>query len=215
MNTHPRLYLPDASKLSLDDAVATVEEYIRKSPAVLDLYDRTNPGPHDDVTACDVLAVNALNGYMQRMGPMTPMTELWMRRHWISEAAKRITMVDHELLGDTEFSRQIPLIDLALSEIEKSKWVGYTGSAKLLHRLRPNIVPIFDQTIRRYWYRSLPDCSWSEYLKFIFGFIRDSETRTCLSAMQVQLTSQIGIRLPTLRIWDIVLWQRTPAGVEQ
>jgi hypothetical protein len=49
--------LPDHTSLSRQHALQVVQKHFSDHAAVLDLYDGTNQGPHDALTAVDVLAL--------------------------------------------------------------------------------------------------------------------------------------------------------------
>jgi hypothetical protein len=171
---------------------------------VLDLYDRTNPGPHDDVSAIDVLALNALNAF--RKAPMTPMTSLWVNRGSIAETASAITSTDYARLSDAELESELPKVSAALGTIRSCEGVGDVGAAKLLHRLRPNIVPVYDNRIWHSWYADTRlDPSWKTWLRRVYSEVRTPQNRECLARLQ----GSLDVPLPTLRIWDIILWQRS------
>jgi hypothetical protein len=64
------LTLPDGTKLSDAEVAKVLQEYQTDCPAVLELFDRTHAGPHDDLRAVDLLSLNALNAF-GRAPPMT------------------------------------------------------------------------------------------------------------------------------------------------
>src|SRR5438128_450989 len=84
--TTDSLLLPDGTYLAFDEVLRVVGEYKRR--AVFDLYDRTSEEPHDDVTAVDLLSINALNAFGARTPPMTPMANLWAKRDEVAVAVR-------------------------------------------------------------------------------------------------------------------------------
>jgi hypothetical protein len=73
------LKLPqNQERLTLTEVLAVIDRYRRNNPAVIDLYDLTNHGPHDEILAIDLLSLNALNAFGN--GAMSAMTSMWERR---------------------------------------------------------------------------------------------------------------------------------------
>jgi hypothetical protein len=80
--------------------IDTIETYRGKNPAVIDLFDGTNAGPHDRISPADVLALNALNAFGPT-APMTPMTKLWRHRAEVEQSVAPITKAEIESLSGT------------------------------------------------------------------------------------------------------------------
>src|SRR5580658_10522099 len=97
------LRLPDGSRLPARRVALILRNYVKDNPAVLDLYDRTNEGPHDEVRPVDLLSLNALNAFIGS-APMTPMTALWRRRREIEVAISSVTRHPIEDLDDEDAS---------------------------------------------------------------------------------------------------------------
>lgn len=131
------LILPDGSQLRSDDAAAVLGRYLTLNSAAVDLYDLTNVGPHDDIQAVDLLAVNALNAFA-RKSPMTPMEAMWLVRHKMTPYVEPITREPLETLDDGHLAEQLPVVVRALKKLELVSDYGGGGTrvAKLLHRLR-------------------------------------------------------------------------------
>jgi hypothetical protein len=198
-----KLTLPNGVELTGSQAFETASAYRRDNPAVIDLYDLTNTGPHDELRPIDVLSLNALNSFGQR-SPAGPMTNLWVARSSISEVIRPISNADHSELGEPELAAQIPLIDRALLRIDAERNVGDVTASKLLHRMRPGLVPIYDSQTRVFYRRDLPnDVKWPPYLACIFSWLRRTDNAACLKEIQAAFNP----RLSTVRIWDIILWQ--------
>lgn len=194
--------LPDNTKLDLHVGLEIIKAYLTDQAPVLDLYDGTNPGPHDDVSPVDLLALNALNAF-NRTPPMTPMAELWYRAGEIRPYVAVITKREISDLSELELKAEIPKIVRALGEIEKTKGYrsGGTRTAKLLHRLRPNIVPIWDVLIGEWYGGSVQ--SWSGYLHAVASDVRRRENLLFLKSIPIPSPYRLGI----LRRWDILLWK--------
>lgn len=195
--------LPDRAVLSDADARGTIRTYLRDCPAVIDLYDATNPGPHDELLPIDILAINALNAFGGRVPPMTPMTAAWGHRHAIGAQAAAITHTNLEQLSPRELELQLPLLRHALVEIDGVRGFGSTATTKLLHRLRPNITPIWDSRVEQWYPEADYRESWVLWLRRVFADVLAPGNRACLEMVRQELPS----RLPLLRIWDILLWQ--------
>jgi hypothetical protein len=194
--------LPTGLKMSVDHSEAIVRKYLADHAAVSDLYDGTNPGPHDDVTPMDVLALNALNAFVGA-APMDPMAALWGKRTAIQNQIAKVNLsrLDVTDLTGDEVRSETDKVSQVLTLIEHTHGWGPTRAAKLLHRLRPGLVPIWDELVGE-WYgcRAQP---WPEYLQAVFSDVRREPTRNALHAMQGRCCPH----LTALRIWDIILWK--------
>ncbi len=177
--------------------------YHREFPAVLDLFDGTNPGPHDELLPIDVLAVNALNAFGARTAPMTPMTEAWIRRDAIARRVASITRNSIEVLAQADRESQLAPITDALIEIDNIPGFGETATTKLLHRLRPNVVPIWDSRVQQWYPEPEYVRSWTNWLRRVYGDVLGDENRACLEGAKSVLRVCVSI----LRVWDILLWQ--------
>jgi hypothetical protein len=202
------LTLPNRDVLSDAAVCAALADYNANSPAVLALYDGTNPGSHDELLPIDILAVNALNAFGARVPPMTPMTAAWERRHAIGARAAQITPAALEQLSAAEIESQLPLLRDALIKIDEVHGFGSTAATKLLHRLRPNVTPIWDSRVAAWYPEAEYQSEWVPWLRRVFSDVLAPANRACLTLARRELPSQ----LPLQRVWDILLWQlRVPA----
>jgi hypothetical protein len=159
-----KLSLPNGKELSGNEACETVSAYRRTNSAVVDLYDLTNTGPHDECLQIDILALNALNAFGGRL-PAAPMTHLWLARSKISEIVRPICKSDYDELEEDELAAQIPLIATALRGIDALPRIGSVTASKLLHRMRPGLVPIDDSRTFLFYRRNLPRrVAWETFL---------------------------------------------------
>lgn len=197
--TMPVLTLPDSTTRSLSEVIAAVDTYDRAYPAVFDLYDLPSGGPHDELLPIDLLAVNALNGWGSGQ-PMNGMTTAWLARSDISLLTRPVSREPLEALSDAELDAEAKKVDAALKLIDGLKWFGYTTSAKLFHRLRPNLGPIWDARVEQ-WYGS--SGSWAAWAKRVYAHVREPGTQHCLIAAR----NHLGRPLSLLRVWDVLLWQ--------
>jgi hypothetical protein len=200
-----KLVLPNGDVLSYSDVIEAIATYRHDNRAVIDLFDRTNVGPHDEILASDVLALNALNAFGPK-APMTPMTNLWVKRKDVEEAVAAITKAELESLCEAEIQAELPKLSAALLAIDGIPGFGETASPKLLHRLRPNIAPIWDSRVAAWYTDEESQKSWTAWLKRFYSEVLSSENRECLLAVQQTL----DVRLSFVRIWDILLWQLPP-----
>ncbi len=202
--------LPRGRRLSWLDARKVVDKYLKEHSAAFDLYDGTNKRPHDNILEVDLLALNALNAFVGA-APMTPMEALWKNRTAIQRLVAKITTTPVEDLSDMMVEAELPKVVAALKEIEKTKWFGGAGTraAKLLHRLRPNIVPIWDALVGE-WYRGASQ-PWREYLRAVYEDVRRPENRRFLKSLRLPTSGKVSI----LRLWDILLWKMKYDEMEQ
>jgi hypothetical protein len=179
-----------------------VQTYLDNHAAAIDLYDGTNTGPHNEIRPVDLLALNALNAYVGT-APMTPMEALWKRAKMVQPLVAAITLRKFEELSQAEVKREVPKISAALAEIEKTTGFGGGGTraAKLLHRLRPNIVPLWDALIGEWYGGSTQE--WPDYLHAVYQSLWDGENLEFLKSLSIPLPYEIW----TLRRWDILLWR--------
>src|SRR6266545_3090526 len=196
------LTLPDGSNLTLDEVLETVDAYSKNWPCVFDLYDSPDSGPHDDLRPIDLLSLNALNGWGNGQ-PMDAMTNAWLERDRISRAVAVVCITPLEQLTDAEAEAEVPKIAAAIEAIDDVKGFGPTTAAKLFHRLRPNLGPIWDRRMKK-WYD--PKEAWVPWVRRVYSQVREPQTLRCL------LTARKHLRCPlsVLRVWDVVLWQRAP-----
>jgi hypothetical protein len=190
--------------ISFGDASVLVKRYLDENAAAVELYDRTNNGPHDAVLPIDLLSLSALNAYTGGAS-MTVMAEIWPFRAEIASRVKGITTKSFALIPVDQLESEQQRISDLLDWFWKKpipQWSGHgTRPAKLMHRLRPNIIPIWDERIGT-WYEG-PKESWASFIKAIHSHVADADTRDCLDRINVEL----GANLPLLRLWDILLWK--------
>jgi hypothetical protein len=202
-----QLRLPRNQVRSFEEVVTTISNYRKDCPAVIDLFDRTIDGPHDDITPVDVLSLHALEAFGGRVHPMTPLTSLWLERDNITDSVCPVTKRDIDEITDEEVDSEVPKVAHALRVIDGIKGFGSTSSAKLLHRLRPNVGAIWDSHVQQWYERKKPRRpSWVDWLRTVYSQVRQDDNRRCLLAVRESL----DVCLPLLRIWDIVLWQSKP-----
>ena len=189
-------------KIDWSRGAEIMQAYLDNHAAAVDLYDGTNTGPHNEIRQVDLLALNALNAYVGT-APMTPMEALWKRAKLVQPLVAVITPQKFEELSEAEVEAQVPKIYAALAEIERTNGFGGGGTraAKLLHRLRPNIVPIWDALIGE-WYGGSTQ-PWPDYLRAVYRSVREGENLEFLKSVSVPLPYEIW----TLRRWDILLWR--------
>lgn len=194
--------LPNGMRLSEARARTTFSSYVQDHAAVLDLYDGTNPGPHDAVLPVDLLALNALNAYVGS-APMTPMSELWYAAGDVNQAVARVTKRELSDLSDGELPSVVTSIVDAITAVEQVRGyrTGGTRAAKLLHRLRPDVVPIWDVLVGE-WYGGARR-TWCDYIRAVFRDVRRGPNQRCLQRLPVPERP----RLSLLRRWDILLWK--------
>jgi hypothetical protein len=207
--------LSDAETLPFDDALRALVAYDEENPAALALYDGTNTGPHNEVTKLDVLSINALNA---SPWPATAMTDLWGRRGEISSAVSAVTREDIGALPDEELGEQLHRVADALIVAQGGKnSEAYAKAAKLLHRLRPNIVPLYDNEVWGVYANAglENDPTWHAWLRQVYSDVRSPRNAECLAALRDEFSTRLSAlpdkshaRPTVLRIWDIILWRK-------
>src|SRR5438132_6404096 len=137
------LTLPDKTSLPVADCIAVANRYIKYGSGIIPFYDGTNTGPHDLLAPTDVMSLVALNPW--RGNPFDKITIIWENRARVEEAAKTLTKRPIEMLATVERQELLWPAHNALYRVrEEIPYVGDVIATKLLHRLRPNIIPIWD-----------------------------------------------------------------------
>ncbi len=197
--TSPILTLPNGMQRPLEAVVAGVDKYAHDYPAVFDLYDYPDGGPHDTVLPIDVLAPNALNAWGKGQ-PMSAMTEAWKVRDDIARVVAPISKQPLEHLSNSEVAAEVEKVAAALTRINQIWGYGEVTTPKFLHRLRPNLVPIWDKWVEK-WYG---DCGgWATWVQRVYSEVREPDTQRCLIAGQARTNPPLSL----LRVWDLLLWQ--------
>jgi len=202
------LTLPNKKELSASQTRKLLRDYRRDCPAVLELFDGTNPGPHDTLFEIDILSINALNAFGSA-SPMRAMTAAWTKRKKIEGAVREITKAELQALSGREMGRQARLIDRAVCVIDDIFGFGYTASSKLLHRLRPNVAPIWDSKVAKWYPEAKYHDAWEPWINRMFSDVLAPQNRYCLETASQDLPHGLSL----VRLWDIVLWQqKAPSG---
>lgn len=205
------LTLPaDRAVLTDSEVLGVIADYRRVNPAVIDLFDLTNRGPHDEIEAIDILSLNALNAYSYRAGRMTPMSNMWERRSQVQVKISAITRTPVEQLADAEVENELRKIQAALGEISSvSGFGGFSTTAyKFLHRMRPNIAPIWDREVGEWYPTRRGNISGYTYPSRVLADVRSAGNLVCIQAVRKQL----DVDLTLVRIWDIILWRLAKTG---
>jgi hypothetical protein len=205
--TH-QLKLPDGQLLSFHQCQQVIQDYKEAGSAIIDFYDATIPGPHDLLSACDIMSLIALNPWTQaRQNPMGPMTRLWENQSSISGAIADVPHYPVETLSQMDRARMMEAVARALVRIQRLRiGAGQTVATKLLHRLRPNAVPIWDEFVGKVWYPVEFDHGKEDWLPWLSHVYNDVTASTNLACLQ-ELQKTLGGRVSLLRTWDIVLWK--------
>jgi hypothetical protein len=104
-----------------------------------------------------------------------------------------------EVLSDDELDVEAERVGAALAFIDRIKGYGDTATAKFFHRLRPNLGPLWDGRVGRWYGR----CDWTPWVRRVYAEVREPGTLRCLLAVRAQECPQLSL----LRIWDLLLWQ--------
>lgn len=188
---------------------ATAQDLVRKYRAsTVHLFDGDNPSPHDVVRPADVTAIAALNA-LGGAEPARTLGNLWDARERIQVVVAPIPTAPLHTLTPEQRSSTATLLDIALSEIQSINGAGGNGvvASKFLHRLRPNVCPIWDVRAGAAWYPSYRRRSWSEWIGRTYELVLAEPTFSELERLQREDGVQVyGVQLPILRMWDILLW---------
>ncbi len=197
------MVLPDESHLPLADAQAIIAGY-RKS--TVHIYDGANTGPHDDIRAADLTSLAALNAF-GGAEPSAVVGNLWDVRAEIEPLVALITQSPLVQLTPAEREQTACALDEVLTRIQNVHLWGGQGVAatKLVHRLRPNVTPIWDKFAGAAWYP--PTISWSDWVRQTYRRVLSPENAAELEQLRSQdSVAAFGAPLPLLRVWDIILW---------
>jgi hypothetical protein len=122
------LTLPDNSTLTMSKVLDVIAGYRRRAPAVIDLYVRTNNGPHDEILPIDVLSLTAMHAFGSRVAPMEPITSLWLKRHRVASTIQPVTKRPLEELGASEQRATVSTVAAAIKEIQAIPKFGPTST---------------------------------------------------------------------------------------
>ena len=193
---------------SLTDLAATqlVEHYLTDHSAIVDMFDRTNVGPpRDEIEQIDVFAPSVLNAYYQ---PANAMSSLWNRRRLVEPFIVGITKDDFSsILQSGQLDAVRATVVQLLTFVNDSRNVPYFGgsgtcTAKFCHRLRPNVVPIWDHWVGTCY--DGPRQAWDTFVRDVYADV--AANLDALIRLQANVEAKIGLKLSVLRIWDVILW---------
>jgi hypothetical protein len=200
--TNEILFLPDSSRITQETTVTIITDYISDSGSAIDFYDKSIPLPfHDEINEMDILSLNALNAFAG-IPPMTAMDTMWQKKTSIEKFLKEVPTEELEYFKNNLDAIVKPLNKVLLEMNKVAHWgCPGTRATKLLHRLRPNTMPIWDKWIGTWYYGK--DYEWNIFLNEIFkDVLRNIE---CLKNVKNICFKDFNISI--LRIWDIILWQ--------
>ena len=200
------LRMPKGTPLDYSKAREVVATYAQENKAAIDLYDRSRGSFGNTITATDLLSLNALNAFVG-VSPMTPMDLLWRKRQEVEPLIAAITTEGFELLGEKALSSVRKSTIAALKAVEQiDHWGGGgTRAAKLLHRLRPNVAPIWDVRVGT-WYGG-PEEKWDDFITNVHNDVLGN-----IDALR-SIRDDVVPDLHLLRVWDILLWSLDAPGV--
>lgn len=199
------MLLPGNHPLPLPQAIAHLHDYPQ---AIVHLYDGLHPGPHDPIQPCDVTSLAALNVYVG--GGATAMAHLWSARQHIEALVQQVPHTPLQLLAPAGRATVVAQLNAVLMHMGGIPGWGGTGvlATKLLHRLRPNVAPIWDRFAGEEWFdQHTNDADWVPWLTAVHDEILREENRSELEHMStVVCPALFGVELSIVRVWDIILW---------
>ena len=196
MTTRP-IKLPDGREITYKQADAAVMDYVSSTNhAAFQLYDLTNDGPHNEIRPIDVLSLNALNAFTGS-SPMAAMENLWRNKGKVETAVREVSRKPLDDFSEKQLPSEVGRLCEVLDVMLSIELWGHTRVSKLLHRLRPNIAPIWDQFIGK-WYAKHK--RWPEFIAAVHTDVL-GPNRVLLRRIE----KKHGI--PVLRVWDILLWK--------
>ena len=193
------LRLPNGKTISVGKARKKVKAYSVESATAIEFFDRSRASAPGLITATDLLSLGALNALGN--SPLKVMDELWQKRHDLQPLVDEIPLeglVELEAAG-TLVKAQDKVV-VALDEIcSIHQWGGGgTRSAKFLHRLRPNVAPIWDVRVGA-WYDG-PGEQWESFVPRVHQDVLNNHEQ--LAAIRDGILPDLHL----LRVWDILLW---------
>jgi hypothetical protein len=183
-----------------------------RSPYAFTTYDRWYSGP-DVLTPLDCLAANLLNLHLgqEHVIPLfrvgqTPETTLRnaMQRVLDSTGREEPRFIDLGSIDDAPFN----LVRAANTRTEDvSGWTAVTV-CKILHRLRPNLVPVYDSMVRKFYGTS--ERRPAEFFRALLADLKAN--MSWLDALAASRVTPDGRTLSLLRAADIVIWHHEHEG---
>jgi hypothetical protein len=190
--------LPDGREITYKQADAAVEDYVGSTNhAAFRLYDMTNDGPHDEIQPIDVLSLNALNAFTGS-SPMAAMEELWNKRRKVETAVAKVPTASLDELSAADLADGTRRLCEAIEAVTAIRLWGDTRASKLMHRLRPNICPIWDDRVGTKWYADRG--GWTDFIEAVHEHVL-GPNNDCLRRLAEKCHA------PLLRVWDILLWK--------
>jgi hypothetical protein len=167
-------------------------------------YDRLY-GPAHVLTPLDCLAANLLSlrlGWRQ-VTPLfqqieSPAVRLRLAMQQVLDATNTETSVFEEKAGDTELAVEL-LVDAIKATAEVKGWTGVTVT-KVLHRLRPRLVPVVDSQVMAF-YRVR---KWTDAVLAVHQDAVDNYD--LLKQLAAGRQTPDGRPFSVLRVLDIVVW---------
>jgi len=209
-----RIALPDKIEITTQEASGYLRKYWREvALPVYGLFDATLTGPKNRVEPIDILSLNVLNVFGAG-NPMSSMAVLWKRenRKKIEELLTEVTPEPIENIDGSERNRAAIALERITCYVEKLDGWGPTSAAKLTHRFRPGLAPLWDTFVNRYY--QLPvETPWNEYYRVAMDCIAWN-TDGLLAVLESALDSFPQRRISIVRLWDIILWMRVRNGSE-
>ena len=172
-------------------------------------------GDPDSFGRGDAMMPNLIGGRMfsstvEKMFPKkanSPQSAEEFLLHAIREYLKS-TAVKNQTFLDMEFDEWSEKIDPLVSAIEGVRWVGYSKLSKMLHRKRPNLVPIHDSRLRAFY---------SVDEKSLWGACHADWTanKGLIEEWRGDRRTADGRSLSLLRTADIVIWEHMVTGCKK
>lgn len=98
---------------------------------------------------------------------------------------------------------------ISLIDYTNSKCTGLSGVAvtKILHRKRPNLVPLIDRRIRTFYFGKNRGTDL-ELLKLIYKDLQNDETIKLLDKLRKNFVLKNNLEMSRLRALDIIVWMK-------
>jgi len=192
--------------LTAKEAAGVLDDYWTTYSAVWDLFDATVGKAHDEITPLDVLSLNALNAWGPNR-PMEAMESLWQRRVDVAMLLAEVPTKPAVEMSAAELSVAIETLERTADFVWDLDGWGDTSTAKLLHRMRPSLAPIWDRYVDRFY--GMAKADYGDYYRSALD-----EVLQHADLLKIAVDGSIHSEISIVRAWDILLWTRSPAQHE-
>lgn len=195
-------------RIEFDKALAFASRYLTNSGGLwaYPAYDSYPGHPGADVGRADLLAVSLLHAHQKPVATYYSLEALLpVLNARLADPALRGSLADAEQSTVDALARLFGILD-----DYKTNQVGLTKLSKVLHRKRPELIPLYDENIRVCYMRNglIPRAknrSWKEFSLLLLPAIRHDLVSQMDRWLEIAALAS-GPAITPLRALDIIGW---------